>query len=123
DLLSVVEAPRDHQVHLHGRDGANDAVRLARAGSRRRQPRRRRGALLRLGIRPVVEILLPPAARRQAADVRALAVPAGQTPLGEVAILIPLVVLLGDPEVDEGAVPDVCEAHDWRMLTLVQDRA
>src|SRR5213079_2891830 len=70
---------------------------------------------LGVGVGPIVEFLSP-AARRQAADVRTLAIGALELLLGDVAVLVPLVVLLGDPEVDEGAVPDVCKAHFQRDL-------
>ena len=71
--------------------------------------RRRRG-LLGIRVGPVVEVALP-APRGQPADVRALAVGALEILLGQVAVLVPVVVLLGDPEVDERPVPNVCKSH------------
>src|SRR5438128_943613 len=72
------------------------------------------GALLvGVGIGPVVEFLAS-AAWRQPADVRALAVRALELLLGDITVLVPLVVLLGDPEVDERAVPDVSKGHFQR---------
>src|SRR5438093_593290 len=85
-------------------------------GSRRRaetRPRLRDG-LLRLS--PVVE-LGPPAARRQPAHVGPLAVRALELLVRVVAVLVPVLRLLGDPEVDEGAVPELGETHDRPMLT------
>src|SRR5204862_2792368 len=71
------------------------------------------GSRLRIG--PVVELAVAPA-RRQAADVRALGVAALEVLVGDVALLVP-VLLLGDAEVDEGLVPDVGEAHGARNVT------
>src|SRR5438046_79193 len=71
------------------------------------------GSRLRIG--PVVELAVAPA-RRQAADVRALGVAALKILVGDVAVLVP-VLLLGDAEVDEGLVPDVGEAHCGRNVT------
>ena len=51
-----------------------------------------------------------PAPVRQAAHVRALRICALELFVGDVPVLVP-VLLLGDAEVDEGAVPDVCEGH------------
>src|SRR5205814_324362 len=108
------EALRDDQVHLHRRHRANDTVR-APAAAGPQDGRARRLFLLRLRVGPVVEVVLP-AARGQPPDVRALAVRALEVFLGEVAVLIPFVVLFGDPEVDEGAAPDVSKCHGPRML-------
>src|SRR5437763_11744915 len=108
DVLRVLEALRQHEVHLHRRNRLNNAVRPPRAASGRRQPRR---ILLGLGIGPVVEVLLLAPARRQPTDVRALAVRALDVLLSEVAVLVPFVLLLGDPEVDEGPGPNVGKAH------------
>ena len=64
---------------------------------------RARGRRVGLGLRPVVEVL-PAPARRQPADVRPLAVALLEALLGGVAVLVlPVVVLLGDAEVDERA--------------------
>src|SRR5207248_1481377 len=71
--------------------------------------------LARVG--PVVVVALPPA-RGQPAHVRAGAVAPLELLLRRIAVdvLVPL-VLLGDAEVDERAVPDVCESHCARDVT------
>ena len=105
DLLRIVEAAGQHEVHAHRRAGhALDAAQASR-GTNDLRPRRGR-----LGLRPVVEVTLPPG--RQAPHVRSLAVRAVEL-LGRVALLVPLLVvlLLRDAEVDERAVPDVGKAH------------
>ena len=53
--------------------------------------------------------------RSEPADVRPLGVGALELLVGEVAVLVPL-LLLGDAEVDEGLVPDVGEAHASGMV-------
>src|SRR5688572_22887447 len=100
DLLRVVEAPRDHEVHPHR------AWAVGRAKLRAHRGRRR----LLAGVGPVVELLLTPPGG-EPADVRPIRVGALQLLLGHEAVLVP-VVLLGDPEVDERPVPDVRESHD-----------
>src|SRR5206468_6401716 len=70
-------------------------------------------AVRRLGVGPVVE-LLAAAARADAphARVRTLAVRALELLVRGVAVLVPVVVvLLGDAEIDECAVPEIAEAH------------
>src|SRR5205814_6830181 len=68
-------------------------------------------------VRPVV-IVAVTSPGCEPAHVRARAVAALELLLGRVAVdvLVPL-VLLGDPEVDERAVPDVCESHCARDVT------
>ena len=86
------------------------------------RPENRRACAWRgLGLCPVLE-LGPPTARREPAHVRALAIRALELLVRDVAVLVPVFVLLGDAEVDEGSVPDVCEAHSGGMLTLIQHR-
>src|SRR4029078_13688227 len=113
DLLRVVEAARQHEVHLDAvrvgsRLDPSDALRrltdarLALADGR--GTRRRRG---RFRLRPVVEVL-PAPTRRAAPDVRPLAGALLEALLGGVPVLVvPVVLLLGDAEVDEGPVPEV----------------
>src|SRR5262249_59925992 len=62
----------------------------------------------------VVESRRPPTGR-QAANVRPFGIGALEVLVGDVALLVP-VLLLGDAEVHEGLVPDVCEAHYGGML-------
>ena len=110
DLLCVVEASRQHEVDADraGTRDALDPAQPARLGGRPEdaRPRVRR----RLRIRPVVELLAAAAPVREAAHVRALGVRTLELLVGDVPVLVP-VLLLGDAEVDEGAVPDVCEGH------------
>jgi len=103
DLLGVVERLGDDEVHPHAA--------VAPAGRRAAPadgPEVRPGGRLVVG-EDVVE-LVAAAARAQPADVRPVGVGALQLLVGEVAVLVPI-VFLGDPEIDEGLVPDVCEAH------------
>src|SRR2546421_303736 len=51
------------------------------------------------------------AARRDPAHVRALRIRPLEVLVGDVAVLVPVLVLLGDAEVDERAVPDVAQPH------------
>src|SRR5437588_966185 len=104
DLLGVVEASRQDEVDA---DGAWAAVDAAQPGCGTQDG----GAVVRLGvgIGPVVEIA--PAARCEPAHVRPLGVGPLELLVREVALLVPLLVLFGDPEVDEGPVPDVGKAH------------
>jgi hypothetical protein len=51
-------------------------------------------------------------------DVPLLRIDALELLVGEVAVFFPL-LFLGDPEVDERAVPDVGEAHLARNVTAV----
>src|SRR5206468_4167980 len=75
---------------------------------------------LRLG--PVVEVLLA-AARGQAPHVRPLAVALLEALLGGVAVLVfPVVVLLGDAEVDERAGPEISESHLQGILIVEEER-
>src|SRR5207244_10922451 len=111
DLLRVVEAPRQDEVDAHRALSALDA-----AQPRRSRPQHRgRLALRGLRIAPVVRVAAAPGGR-EPADIRALAVGALQLVVREIALLVPLFVLLGDPEVDERAVPDVGEAHGAWIL-------
>src|SRR6185503_3235886 len=104
------------EVHLHRRDraerpggcGGRCGASVV-AGAQHGRGRRR---LLGIRIGPVVEIALA-APRGQPPDVRALAVRALEVLLGQVPVLVPLVLLLGDPEVDERTVPNVCKSHDF----------
>src|SRR5580765_4931227 len=111
DLLGVVEAARQDQVDpggagaLHRLEVAHAARFVARAQDARPLPHG-----LRIG--PVVVVVLPRAAGRQAAHVRLL-VSLGELFLGEIAVLVP-VLFLGDAEVDEGTSPDVGESHGRR---------
>src|SRR5207244_5764021 len=82
---------------------------LDAAQARGRAQHRRAVVRLRVGVGPVVEV--PPPPGREPAYVRPLGVRALELLVREVALLVPLLVLLGDPEVDERAVPDVGEAH------------
>src|SRR5690606_18592378 len=69
---------------------------------------------VRLRVGPVIELLLA-APRGQSADVRPVAVALLERLLRDVAALVVVVlVLLGDAEVDERAVPEVAEAHVCR---------
>ncbi len=55
---------------------------------------------------------MPAPARGQPPDVRALAIALLEALLGRVSVLVvPVVVLLGDAEVDERAIPEVAERH------------
>src|SRR5919201_3767898 len=74
-----------------------------------------------LGIRPVVELALP-APRRQPPHVRPLGVRPLEVLVGDVALLVP-VVLLRDAEVDERPVPDVRKAHLAADVTPRRGRA
>src|SRR5207253_5285098 len=105
DLLRVVEAARDDEVDTRG-DGAGYGTRT----------QDRRAVAVGLGIRPVVELAFAPA-RCKAAHVRPLGVRTLEILVGDVAFLVP-VVLLGDAEVDERPVPDVGKAHFGGNLTL-----
>src|SRR5215216_1669143 len=120
DLLRIVEAARHDEVHLHRGHGAHRRGRVvgrtAAVAARAQGGRRRR--LLGVRVGPVVEVLLP-APRSEPAHVRPLAVGAPQLLLGEVAVLVPVVLLLGDAEVDERSVPNVCKSHGFGMLLPV----
>src|SRR6185312_16758612 len=62
----------------------------------------------------VVELVAPPAAARQPPHVRALAIALLQLRLGLVVggLMVVVVVLDGEAEVDERAMPGVAECHD-----------
>ena len=115
DLLGVVEAPRQDEVHLdrrrirHRLDAAQ-AARRARGGG---------GFRLRLGVRPVIEVAST--ARLQPADVGPLsrAVAALEDLVGGVAVVVP-VVLLGDAVANERG-SDVCKSHLSRRLWPKED--
>src|SRR5205823_9732596 len=70
------------------------------------------GLQSRVGVRPVVVLL--PVAAWQPTDVRAVAVRALELLVGDVAILVPVLVFLGDAEVHERAIPEVGKAHPAR---------
>src|SRR3972149_2838511 len=95
NLLRVVEAARHDEVELaRCRLGGGRVVNLARA------------------------------ARCEPAHVRALArvvAPLQLLVRGE-PVLVPVLFLLGDAEVDEGAIPDVREAHAYPNGTPAPDR-
>src|SRR6266540_7056873 len=106
DLLRVVEAARDDQVDAH----------RGRSGYGRDPGPQHRGAIgARLRVGPVVELAIA-AAWGQPPDVRPLRVAALEVLVGDVAVLVP-VLLLGDAEVDEGLVPHVRKAHFARNVT------
>src|SRR5579884_1392947 len=119
DLLRVVEAARQHEMHADGaRAGQRlddrapplwpiDARRGARLGPQDARPRRSHVA--GLGIGPVVEVT-GASTRRESAHVRPLGIRALHVLVGEVALVVP-VLFLGDAEVDERLVPDIAEAH------------
>src|SRR5712691_8502885 len=88
DLLRVVEASRDDQVHADGH--------RPRYGTGTRPQGSGAVAPVGLGIRPVVELALAPPGR-EPADVRPLRVAALEVVVGDVALLIPI-VFLGDAE-------------------------
>src|SRR5262249_56911060 len=104
DLLGILERLRDDEVHSDRwhrrrawhRGDLGASLTASRPGHGR--------PLIGVGIGPVVE-LLASAAWRQPPDVRALAVRAPHLLLGDVTVLVPFVVLFGDSEVDERAVP------------------
>src|SRR5262249_59421087 len=100
DLLRVVEAPRDDEVHAYRRRPRHCGY----AGPQDLRPLGRR-----LGVGPVVELALP-SAWRQPADVRPLRIGALEVLIGDVAPLVPI-LLLADAEVDPRPVPDAREAH------------
>src|SRR5207302_6837084 len=109
DLLRVVEAARQDEVHLDApriRDRLDlraHATGTFTLGTGRADGGHARRRLVGFGLGPVVEVL-PAAARRQASDVRPFAVALLEALLGGVAVLVlPIVVLLGDAEVDERA--------------------
>src|SRR5207244_10356589 len=79
-------------------------------------PHHRRAVAVGLRIGPIVELTLAPAGG-EPTHVRALRVRALDVLVGDVALLVP-VVLLGDAEVDERPVPDVGKAHFGGNLTL-----
>src|SRR5581483_8984602 len=116
DLLRVVEAAREDEVDANGAGPRNalDAAQPPRL--RRRTEDARPGVRRRLGIGPVVELLPPAAAMRQAADVRPLGVGPLELLVGDVAVFVP-VLLFGDAEVHEGAVPDVGKGHGCGDVT------
>src|SRR5215204_212649 len=119
DLLGVVEAPRDDEMYSDG--GARDGRELRTRGRRPLASRRARGgAIVALRIGPVVEVALRAATRRQPPDVRPLAVAPLELLLGGVAVLVPVLVLLGDSEVDKRAIPDVGKTHGCRILVAEQ---
>src|SRR5262249_25056572 len=66
--------------------------------------------VLRIG--PVV--VLFPAPPRKPPHVGAIVVRALELLVGDVAVLVPVVVLLGDAEVDERTAPEVSKAHGAR---------
>src|SRR4051795_531673 len=105
DLLGVVEALGDHQVHAHVAAPPVSAAHGAQDG--RRAP----GAVVVVG-EDVVEVVAP-ALRAEAADVRPLAVAVLELGLGLVGGLLLLIrfALLGQAEVDERPVPRVAEGH------------
>src|SRR4029078_7888992 len=115
DRLRVVEAPRHDEM---------DADRRGGDGLERPAPRplpddgRVRRGRVRLG--PVLELLPALLARREPAHVRAVATAVGplELLLGGVRLLVPVIVLLDDAEVDEGAAPYLSYTHDggksWR---------
>src|SRR5439155_19130751 len=103
-------------MHTHGA-GARDALDAAKPARLGRRPENARPRVRRrLGIGPVVELLAPAAPVRQAAHVRTLLVRTLRLLVGDVAVLVP-VLLLGDAEVHEGAVPDVGEGHGCADVT------
>src|SRR5581483_1656989 len=112
DLLGVVEAAREDEVHPDTRRVRDRFdLRSCIAEPRRADRRRTDGLRVGLGLRPVV-VLVPAPARRQPPDVRALAVALLEALLGGVSVLVvPLVVLLGDAEVHERAIPQVAQRH------------
>jgi hypothetical protein len=107
DRLGVVEPLRHDEVHLDrgGGDGLEPPV-------RRRAHRRGLRAGVRVG--PVFELVpLAGRPRVQAPDVLPVAVVGPlQLLLGRVGLFVPVLVLLDDAEVDEGAAPDVTKSHD-----------
>src|SRR5919108_5831913 len=104
DLLGVVEALRDDEVHAY----VAPSVAAHGAQDRRRPPA---APLLVVG-EDVVEVVTP-AAGAEAADVRALAVAVLELGLGLVGglLLLVRVALLGEAEVDERTVPRIAEGH------------
>src|SRR5436190_10643639 len=106
DLLRVVEAARQNEVDAHGRP-----CRLHPSQPGRPNDFRLGGCV----VGPLLELSLA-APRRQPPNVRALAVAPLELVVRRVAVLVP-VLFLGDSEVDEGAIPDVCKSHGCRMLT------
>src|SRR6476646_8069189 len=118
DLLGVVEAAREDEVDLDVRARRGlQAPRTGRGGLLTcGTGRRRRGDLDlaggSVGVGPVV--VVASAAARQPADIRAVVVRPLELLVRGVAVLVPVVVLLGDAEVDEGAAPEVGEAHVGR---------
>ena len=112
DLLRVVEAARQDEVDAATRRRLARRLEVAQsraAGARARAEDARPLRPARLGVGPVVVVLAAAAPRREPADVRPLGVVALELLVGEVAVLVP-VLLLGDAEVDERAVPDVAKA-------------
>src|SRR5437763_5254166 len=111
DLLRVVEAARQDEMHLrHRRHGGGHALDAAQAARLRRGAKHARAGTCGLRVGPVVELLTAPPPRREPAHVGPLCIGALQVLVREIAVLVPL-LLLGDAEVDEGLVPDVGEAH------------
>jgi hypothetical protein len=88
-----------------------DADRLeasATAGLRAEDRGPRPGVRVRL--RPVLE-LVARSPRAESADVRPVVVGPLELIFGGERLLVPVLVLLDDAEVDEGAVPDVAKCH------------
>src|SRR4029079_10159260 len=111
DLLRVVEAARQDQVHPGGA-GALDGLEVAHAARLAPRPQDARPLRVGLGVGPVVVVVVPRPARRKAAHVLLL-VPLRELVLGEIAVLVP-VLFLGDAEVDERTGPDIGESHAGR---------
>src|SRR5579862_4022408 len=110
DLLRVVEAARQDEVHADV-VRVRDDLHLGPGRSRRSDGGDPVAGLLAARLGPVV-VLVPATPRRQPADVRPLAVALLEALLGGVSVLVlPVLVLLGDAEVDERAVPEVAEGH------------
>src|SRR5204862_2671734 len=104
DLLRVVEAAWHDEVHARGR-GACGRGRVYAAQAR---------ALLGLGtasrVGPVVVVALA-LARSDPPHIRATLLVASLELLGGGGVVVPF-VLLGNPEVDEWAIPHISEGHE-----------
>ena len=109
DLLGVVEAARDDEVHTGETAAIVDRYGAGSTPRRRAGRPQRHAALARaLRLAPLVHFGRAPA-RRQSPYIRAFAVGALGL-LGHVTVLVPF-FLFGYAEIDERPVPDVREPH------------
>src|SRR3954452_5317770 len=111
DLLGVVEALGDDEVHAH----VAPSVAAADGPQDGRGPP---AAVVVVG-EDVVEVVAAPAGAAEAAHVRSLAVAVLELGLGLVGglLLVVRVALLGQAEVHERTVPRIAEGHTWGQVS------